>query len=30
MFLVRKGYIIVVTFKYISREQNQQVDYLAR
>jgi hypothetical protein len=25
MFLVRKGYIIVVTFKYISREQNNKL-----
>jgi hypothetical protein len=29
MFLLIKGYIIVFTLKYISREQNQQVDYLA-
>lgn len=29
MFLFIKGYIIVVTLKYISREQNQQAYYVA-
>jgi hypothetical protein len=30
MFFTRKGYIIRATFNYISREQNPQIDYLAR
>jgi hypothetical protein len=29
MLLLIKGYIIVVTLKYISRQQNQQANYLA-
>jgi hypothetical protein len=30
MFFATKGYTIRATFKYISREQNPQTDYLAR